>query len=135
MTAIGRCPWPGCGGEGLISIQGRDCFVMCDKCDAAGPRFDRSDTGDHGDIAIAAWNRLAGPDVVIGRVRWVCGPGASPDWRLMMGGIEVGILMNVGAWHARSMGERGRRLGPFDDEPEASAALVDAVKRAMGGGE
>lgn len=51
-----------------------------------------------------------------------------------MGGVEVGILMKVGTWHARSMGERGRRIGPFDTEPEARAALIAAVKQAMGGG-
>lgn len=68
MTEIGNCPW--CGGTAEL-FGGAPHWAGCSmgKCLASGP------SGSDPELAIAAWNKLAGPDVVVGPLRWVCGPG------------------------------------------------------------
>lgn len=131
MSAIGKCPWPGCGGVGSITRHGLPpkhpgVWIMCDKCDACGP----SET----DVtaAITAWNRLAtpGPERVTGRVRW------EGDC-LKMGNIPVGHVHRLPTdreWW-RLSGIAGVQYDPTDFRPteaSARAALVAAVKEAIG---
>jgi len=126
MSAIGKCPWPGCGGEGNAPDILGFFNVQCQKCGACGPISPTEDG------AIDAWNRLATPDPaeVRGRIRW------DGDC-LKMGNIPFGHVHRLPTdreWW-RLSGIAGVQYDPTDFRPTeaaARAALVAAVMKAIG---
>jgi hypothetical protein len=125
MSAIGKCPWPGCGGDVQCLEYGvQEHAVDCQNCGACGP-FHTSE-----EAAITAWNRLATPDPerVTGRVRWE-GDGNI----LMFGPFYCGFIRPIGSeWRssANCGGDGMSTIHPT--EASARAALVAAVKEAIG---
>lgn len=132
MTPIGNCPW--CGGEAkAFNLMPEhhpgpaSWYVECRKCYAAGPCTDTED------LTNAAWNKLAGPDVVVGKMRWVdrtMGPGGL----FKMNDLVIGYThrLTTGWWMANF--SAGMSAGTHETDEAARAALAAAVKRAMGGG-
>jgi len=120
MSAIGKCPWPGCGGEGEAPDILGFFSVQCQKCGASGPISPREDG------AITAWNRLATPDPaeVRGRIRWA-------RTALMVGKLYCGHVRQRGhEWWAYPEWEDGKK-SPHPTEAAARAALVAAVREAI----
>jgi len=122
MSAIGECLW--CGGDVQCLEYGvQEHAVDCQNCGACGP-FHTSE-----EAAITAWNRLATPDPerVTGRVRW-------EDGDAYLGRVRIGTI-NALTSKPLKYGVDTRWVtvpGYFDTEASARAALVAAVKEAIG---
>lgn len=122
MSAIGKCPWPGCGSDATVII-GR--YVRCDNqdCMAQGP------LAANPEAAITAWNRLATPDPaeVRGRIRWT-GYYAYIG-RLPVGRVRAGMF--EGTWWADPF-TLTSKSSTHPTEALARAALVATVREAIG---
>lgn len=119
MSAIGKCPWPGCGGEGKAPDILGFFSVQCQKCGASGPISPREDG------AIAAWNRLATPGQgeVRGRIR-------QKHDRYYLGPFRCGQIVPTmsGEWIMYTV-----NADPTSHPTEAAAraALETAVREAI----
>lgn len=132
---IGNCPWPGCGGNAVSSRQHNPAWwdVECRDCGASGPSAKTEDA------AIAAWNRIAGPDAVIGRLRYV---SAETSQTLTLGNVGIGGIRlsqangaGLRRWIGFVLTEQcsAEFLAPLAHKDEALAAVMSAARKAIGG--